>query len=704
MQKIDKQLSTRIYDENHFLLRTHLSRDGFWRFKAEEEEIPALLKESVLAFEDRYFYYHIGVNPLSVIQAIINNLFHKRKIGASTISMQVARMMYHRKRTFANKIVEMFNALQLEWLFSKDEILKIYLNLAPYGGNIEGVKTAAWFYFKKPLNQLSISEIAILTTIPKNPNANRPDREKNLLKKRDRVLDVLLKRDVISKQQYNRAKQESLDAKKRPTPIYAPHFTQLRYFQDRGDIVSSLDMNLQRIAQNALKKRVEDLHKKSLHNGAVVVIDNKTMQIKAYVGSNNYFSQRYQGQNDGVMMIRSPGSALKPFIYSRAFDMGLTTPNQILYDLPLHINGYNPKNFNNRFMGEVSTKEALQYSLNIPAIELNSHLKNHSLYEMLKEVDIKSIDKKKSYYGDSIAIGGIGISLLDLTRLYSAYSNGGVVRSVSYELNTSFSGGVEIFSDAAGYITSEILSDGLRPEFSAYWDSSQNKPKIAFKTGTSAYSRDLLSVAYTPEYTIGVWMGNFDGKSTSDLTGILTASKVAFEIFDYLHVRRELTWFKSTKNVKQIKRCSDAIKREKCFKVQNDTIIEGVDIKRPCSMLRAEVLAYLFEQKGLKSISELKSNSCYDEWMEYKPLLVSPFDGASFVYNSELSKQQQKIPFLCYSFKQDKEITWIIDGNISHGVSAKQQYIYLQNSQHSVSCIDSHSSATTATFYIRSNE
>jgi len=700
-QKIQKQISTRIYDENHFLLRAHLSRDGFWRFKAKKDEIPKLLKKSVLAFEDQYFYYHFGINPISVFQAMVNNITSSKKIGASTISMQVARMMYHRKRTLTNKLIEMFNALQLEFLFSKDEILTIYFNLAPYGGNIEGVKAAAWFYFKKPLKELSISEIAVLTTIPKNPNANRPDRQKNLLKKRDRVLDVLVKKDVISQDQLRRAKEEDLGRTRQTVPMFAPHFTQLKRFLRGGDIITSLNHNLQQAVKKSMKTALRRLESKNVHNGAVIVIDNKTAQIKAYLGSNDYYSKKYFGQNDGVGMIKSPGSALKPFIYSLAFDRGLITPKQKIFDLPLHVNGYNPKNFNNRFIGELSAEEALQFSLNIPAIELNSHLKNSSLYELLQKADIESVNEKKSYYGDAIAIGGVGISLRDISRLYSAYSNKGVVKELVYERDKKSLKSTKLFSEASAYITSEILSEVRRPEYAAYWESSQNRPRIAFKTGTSADSRDLVSVAYTPEYTIGVWMGNFDGKSTENLTGISTASRVAFEIFDYLNKRADLSWFDSPDNVKNIRHCVDAIRMHKCFYLQNDTIIEGVKLKTECTMLRAEVLAYLVEQKKIDSIEDLKSHQCYEKWQEYKPLLVSPFPKAEFINNPDLPKEQQKIPFLCYSFKKDGEITWIIDGNISHGISAKEQYIHLKSARHEVSCLDSHSSATTAIFTIK---
>ena len=693
-KRLDPQLSTRIYDRDGNLLRIKLSRDGYWRFHASEEEIPRILKKSVLAFEDRYFYFHFGINPVALLRAIWINARGGRTVGASTITMQVARMMHRRERTVANKLIEMFNSLQLEWHYSKDEILSFYLNLAPYGGNIEGVETAAWFYFKKPLSELSVSEIAVLTTIPKNPNANRPDRQDSLVKKRDRVLRDLFALDVITKDQFERAEKEKIVAKREPAPMLAPHFTER--FDTAGEVVSTLDYGLQSAVERKLDDSVKKLSFRGVHNAAAIVVHNPTMQVRAYVGSNDFYDSVHFGQNDGVRMIRSPGSALKPFIYARAFDLGLATPKQKLFDLPLHLNGYTPKNFNGRFFGQVSAEEALQLSLNIPAIELNRLLGDRSLYEMLVSAGVDSVNMKKNHYGDAIAIGGLGISLEDMARLYAAFSNGGFVRSLSYSREMNSTAQARVFSAAAGYLTSIILSDASRPEFSSYWESAGNKPRIAFKTGTSASSRDLVTVAYTPEYTVAVWMGNFDGSSTGDLTGITTASRVAFSIFDYLQSRGVLRWFEQPDSVTEKRRCVDVVRVGKCRNMQRDLLIKGVEPQRPCNLLRAEVLAYLIESGEIDSISSLKGDRCYEEWSSYPPLLAMPYDGSEFVLNKMLPGEMRKLPLLCYSYRAESQIRWIIDREITEGESGRMKFVALPAGRHEIGCVDAKASLSSA--------
>ncbi len=699
IQKIDKQLSTRIYDKDHKLLRIKLSKDGYWRFKATGTEIPERLKKSVLSFEDRYFYHHFGVNPIAILRALWMNAHNRRTVGASTITMQVARMMYHRDRTVVNKLIEMFNAMQLEWHYSKDEILTIYFNLAPYGGNIEGVETAAWFYFKKPLNELSISEIAILTTIPKNPNANRPDRQAALTEKRDRVLHTLLDSDVITKDQLKRAGKETIVAHRERIPMLAPHFTER--FTTAGEITTTLDYALQSAVEKKLVSSVKNLQNRDVHNGAVIVIHNPTMQVQAYVGSNDFYDRTYFGQNDGIRMIRSPGSVLKPFIYAKAFDQGIATPRQKLFDLPLHLNGYTPKNFNKRFFGVISVEEALQKSLNIPAIELNRLLEDKSLYEMLKLANVDSVTMPKSYYGDAIAIGGLGVSLEDIAKLYASFSNEGQLRSLVYSDVMNSTVEAKLFSGAAGYLTSTILSDGLRPEFSSYWESTEDKPRIAFKTGTSASSRDLLTVAYTPEYTVAVWMGNFDGSSTQDLTGINTASHVAFSVFDYLQSRQVLQWFEQPSSIIEQTHCTDAIRVGRCKNSEKDLWIKDVLPQRPCRLLRAEVLAFLIESREIDSIVSLSDNRCYAEWKAYPPLLASLYEGSEVTFNGVLPDEMKKMPLLCYSYQADPQIHWIIDQKIVKGESGKMKFITLPTGTHEIGCVDAASSLSTVNITLK---
>ncbi len=702
-QRLSKPSSIMILDKNDIPLRIKLSQVGFWRLGTRKDELPLLLKKSVIYFEDRYFYKHFGINPFSIVRAVYHNTFHKRIIGASTITMQVARMMYHRKRTLSNKLIEIFNALQLEWHYTKDDILTYYFNLAPYGGNIEGVKSAALFYFQKPLNELTISQIAILTSIPKNPNLNRPDRQKDLTKKRDIILSKLLKYHLITKEQYTRAKREAITSKRLKVPFYAPHFTNI-IKTDKALIKTSLDLSLQLYAQKRLKKQIQKLKSFDLHNGAALIIHNPTMQILAYIGSCDFFDTRYEGQNNGITMIRSPGSTLKPFIYAKALENGFITPNQELYDIDLFLQGYTPKNFDKSFIGIISAKEALQYSLNIPAISLNHLLKENSLYEVLKFANIRSIDHKKSYYGDAIALGGCGISLMDLTLLYTTLANRGILKKPSYLLETSKQKTKRVFLESSSYLISTILSDASRMLLSNYWESTKNIPKVAFKTGTSARAKDLLCVGYTPEYTVGVWFGNFNSKKTKNLTGLQSASEVVLDIFEHLNQKSKLSWFKKPANIITKMRCVDAIMQKECKRYTKDSLIKGITPSPPCQLIRAETFAYLIKKHLITSINDLKDDKCYKVWKDYNPLITSPANGAKIIQNQLLPKTLNKLKFNCYSFEQNQTIYWFIDDKKKiTSTSAKPIFIYLPEGNHQINCLDMASKISTHEINILKN-
>ncbi|MEA3522968.1 MAG: penicillin-binding protein 1C, partial [Campylobacterota bacterium] len=690
--RLSKPISYRIYDVNNKLLRLQLSEDGYWRFPAKTKEIPELLKESVLLFEDRWFYWHFGLNPVAVIKAFIHNSSNKGRIGASTISMQVARMMHRRERTLLSKLLELFSAFQLEWHYSKDEILTYYFNLAPYGGNIEGVKTAAWFYFNKSLHELSTSQIAILTTIPKNPNANRVDKQKNLSQKRQRVLKLLYEEALIDSSRYERALLEPIVSKRFSVPSLAFQYTQNSQLRQEGDIITGLNYEIHSFVKAILHKGVQKLQYKNVHNGAAVIIDNRSMEVVAYLGSDDFYHK--QGQNDGVKMLRSPGSTLKPFIYAKAFDAGLITPKRELFDVPIHIGSYAPQNFNRRFVGLISAKEALQYSLNIPAIELNRLMKENSLYEILQDAGIASVDERKDYYGDSLALGGFGLSLLDLTHLYTAFANDGI-RHPLHVSNTTLGKKRQLFSKEAAWITSEILSDAIRPELSAYWESVEGMVRVGFKTGTSADSKDLYTIAYSKEYTVGVWLGNFDGTKTDNLTGINTASKLVFEIFRELNTRETMHWMQKPQKVKQKQLCVDALELATCKKRDLDYLIDDVVLQRPCELLRAEVLSFMMDEKMIDSSKTLLKHRCYPKWSQYRPILVSPYDGAQYIFDTQGDKNATKIMLKCYTFKEEQSLYWVIDDtNMFEGKSAQESYISLEKGKHLIGCLDSASAFT----------
>ena len=686
--RLTKPHSISIYDRNHHLLRLKLSSDGFWRFQAKTDEIPKRLKQSVIVFEDKYFYHHFGVNPFSILRALFHNLTHKHIIGASTLTMQVSRMMYQRERTLSNKLIEIFNALQLEYHYSKDEILRYYFNLAPYGGNIEGVKSAAMFYFQKPLRELSISQIALLTAIPKNPNANRPTKQKNLSLYRDKILVKLLKHRVITKEQYTRAKSESIAVKLLHTPFHAPHFTN-QIKSNAQEINTTLDLSLQRFTLSRLRQQIKHLEAYDVHNSAAIIIENMTMQILAYVGSSDFFNTHNQGQNNGITMIRTPGSTLKPFIYARAFDSGFITPNQQLYDTDLFLQGYAPKNFNKHFTGRISAKEALQYSLNIPAVSLNHLLKEKSLYELLKLANIRSIDHPKAYYGDAIALGGCGISLMDLSLLYTALANGGLKKNASYTFETKQTKKIRLFSKESTYLVSDILADATRTTLSNYWESTQNMPKVAFKTGTSASAKDLLTIGYTPKYTVGVWFGNFDGHKTKDLTGLKSASQVVLDIFEHLNQQKRLLWFRKPKKIITQKRCVDAIIQKECQTKIYDQLIKGITPSLPCELIRPEIIAFLIKSRQITSLDELQTNRCYPTWKAYNPIITTPANKATITQNHLLPKELNKLKFNCYSFEQNQTIYWLIDTQKQiKTTSGKPLYLYLPEGKHEIGCLD----------------
>lgn len=698
-KRLFKPQSTLIYDKNHELLRIKLSSDSYYRFQASPKELPELLKKSVLNFEDRYFYYHFGVNPISIIKAILHNSHSQRKIGASTITMQVARMMHHQERTFLNKLTEVMRAFQLEWHYSKDEILNIYFNLAPYGGNIDGVKTAAWFYYKKPLSALSTAEIATLSTIPKNPNLNRPDRSKNLYQKRLRVLRILLKDKLITKDQFERAFKEPILKKRFKAPFIAPHFAS--HLTQEGEIISSLDQNIQSQLLKTLQLHVDQLRDLDLHNAAALIIHNPSMKIVAYVGSDRFFNQKNLGQNNGVTMIRSPGSSLKPFIYAKALDHGLITPKQELFDLPLHIKGYDPKNFTRTFTGEVSAEIALQDSLNIPAVELNNQLKKDSLYELLTKANITSLNQEKRYYGDSIGLGGFGISLLDLGHLYTTLAHGGELKSLGFTQAHKTTTLTKLYSKGAAFISNEMLSDAIRPEFSAFWESSEDMAKIAFKTGTSANSKDLYSIGVTPEYTVAIWMGNFSGNPTKDLTGMDTSSKALFEVFSFLAKSQRLTWFKQPDSVITKEICSDAIKLGKCQTRQEDYTIKNVVLKRPCELLRAEVLAYLKSKKTLSEDDKVK-HKCYDEWKKYPPLISSLYDQQTIIKSSQKTEPFVEVMLKCYTFQHNQTVTWLVDDHRPFKTQSQEDHFYkFKAGRHSIACLDNKAFMSELTINIK---
>ena len=410
-----------ILDRNGKWLRTFLAEDGMWRFSRLKTDnyfhqklpptkaVSPLLHQAMLTAEDRWFYYHFGINPVSIVTALYDNIKAGEVVrGGSTITMQLARLMEPKARNIPNKLIETFRAFQLELTYSKSEILNFYFNMLPYGGNIVGTAAASRFYFNKPQHAISLGEAALLAAIPNSPERLRPDRfPENARHARAKVLNQLLAREQISEQQWREALQEPIPTKRHPLPFNAPHLSRMLVKGNRwnmeattdGRIYTTIDAGVQETASRLLREYLnvsaitgsQRLQFHGASTGAIVVMDTESRHVLAMVGSHDFFDQSASGQVNGTLAPRSPGSTLKPFVYALAIEQGLITPETLLFDVPVNYAGYEPVNYDGIYNGYVTARHALANSLNVPAVNLNARLKDVTLHAFLKQAGISTL-------------------------------------------------------------------------------------------------------------------------------------------------------------------------------------------------------------------------------------------------------------------------------------------------------------------------
>ena len=698
--RLNKPSSTLIFDHANHLISVKLSPDVFLRIPIKKGELTADIKKVVLGYEDQYFEQHFGINPLAIVRAVWFNLSNQRTIGASTITMQVARMMHNQPRTLSQKLIEMFQALQLEWYYSKEEILTFYLNNAPYGGNVEGFASASFRYFNLPPSSLSLSQIAYLSSIPKNPNANRPKANRDINAIKNRLLKRLFQLHLLESKVYERAKAERIAVTIHNLPHAIPHLT--AQITQEAEVHTTINMSIQTQVEQILSARMKEVKKFHIYNASAMVIDNHTMTIVAYLGSNDFYDNQHGGQNDGLRALISPGSTLKPFVYARALEEGFITPLKKVFDVPLYIDGYKPTNYSKTYQGEVTASEALQLSLNIPAVTLDQLLGQKSLYKLLEEVNLPSLTHPKSYYGASLTLGGVGISLKKNAELFAMLANQGVFQKASYLQNQTYEK-KRVLTQASTYLISNILANAPRLSFSSTWEHIEDMSRIAFKTGTSAHAKDMLTLGYTPHYTVALWFGNFSGEVSRKYhntypTGLKIASPTLFKIFKILGKQ---SWFEQPQRVENKEVCQDAIVLKECQQRVNDQLIQNVPLKNECSLLRAEVLAYLLKQKRIEGFSALKKHRCYAEWKSYQPLITSPIHDKIYTYNALLPPEFKKTKLECYSFEENATIYWLIDNESPIvGSSGEPIYHYLSPTKHTISCLDEGAKQRSIEFFV----
>ncbi len=555
-------LSVFLNDKEEF----HLKYDG---------EIPETLKTAVINYEDKKFYSHLGVDYPRIVKSFFNNLFGGKKMGASTISMQVVKALEPAKRTYFNKLIEIVKAYKLENEFSKEEILKIYLNNAPYGSNIVGYSTAIKMYFNKNVNDLSYAEASLLAVLPNSPGIlNLKKNNDKLEAKRNRLLKTLLDRNLIDERQYKFSLLEKF-----PTKIYyydkkAPQFSIFLKNKYKDKIIkSTLDYKLQKKMEQIVFEYSSSMKNIGINNAAVLVLNNKTKEVLAYVASQDFNDKKNNGEIDGLQAKRAPASLLKPFLFALSIDEGLIVPDSIYPDVPIYFGNFYPKNSNNKFTGMVRIEEALTKSLNIPFVKLLSDYGVDKFYYFLEDND-KYPESSFDKFGLSLILGTREMRAVDIAKLYMGLANYGEISDLKYVLDEDQPKTHKGFSKGASYITLDTLTRVVRPGNENLY--TRERP-ISWKTGTSYGMKDAWSVGVSPDYTVLVWLGNFNQKPIFSLSGVETAGNLLFRIFNVVDLHSK-TFEKPVNDLKEIE-IDEKTGYRKFYEVESKKVLYPKDAK-----------------------------------------------------------------------------------------------------------------------------
>jgi penicillin-binding protein 1C len=521
-------LSAEVVDRDGALLRPFATAQGRWRLGVDPSQIDPAFVNMLITYEDKRFRSHHGVDFFAISRAAFQFARHGRIVsGGSTLSMQLARLMEPREeRAVSQKLKQMFRAIQIERQLSKDEILHRYLTLAPYGGNLEGVRAASLAYFGKEPKKLLLSEAALLVALPQSPEARRPDRNpENAKAARDRVLQRMADAGAIEPGEVARASIPPVNAGRLRMPAHAAHLsdTALRsgLAKDRYQLTLRRDVQsaLEIVARQAARRLGANL------SIAMIMADSQSGEILAEVGSANYFDRARSGWIDMTHVPRSPGSTLKPFIYGLALEQGIAAPETLMEDRPANFSGYRPRNFDTEYHGSVTMREALQMSLNVPAVQLLDSVGPPALVQRLRRAGLVPVFPKVEEPGLSIGLGGLGLSLADLVQAYAALANGGTKVTLTNGLTAPLPYRREtILSPQSAWQITDILAQ-IPPPANAV------SRLVAYKTGTSYGYRDAWSIGYDGRYVLGVWVGRADNGAVPGSTGGGSAAPILFEAF-----------------------------------------------------------------------------------------------------------------------------------------------------------------------------
>lgn len=681
---------------NGELLRLTLAADEQYRLWTPLEEISVPMQQAIVLYEDQWFYWHPGINPWALLRAAGVTAMGTRRIGGSTITMQLSRRIYDiDSRSFAGKLQQTLAALWLEMRYSKYEILEAYLNYAPFGGNVEGIGAASLVYLGKSAQLLNVPEALNLAVIPQNPR-KRLGHSSDL----GQSAELRASRQRLAKKWAEHFPQDTRFAEdsalqmafgsRASLPFHAPHVVDFLLRQSTARVVhSSIDSAIQPVLERIINEYVKSRAGVGINNASAILVDASTMQVKALIGSADYRNETIAGQVNGVFGKRSPGSTLKPFIYGLALDQGLIHSASILKDAPKSYGAFSPENFDGRFSGPITAQDALIRSRNVPAVELASRLSRPSLYDFLKMAGVQKLSPE-SHYGLALVLGGGEVTMAELAQLNAMLANRGQWQELRYVTDKKPAPGkpLTLLSAAASYITLDMLRQTTRPDTFA-----PARPAVAWKTGTSWGFRDAWTAGMFGRYVLVVWIGNFDGSGNPAFIGIEAAAPLFLRIVDALRAERldpgEMA-FNQPPDLQQIEVCtaSGDLPNEACRVRTQAWFIAGkspiristlhrsllIDTRtgkvacNPGPHTRTEIfefwqsdMAAIFQRAGMPLRQPPKGNCGDDTEIQSPPSIVTPLRGV--VHIQRLNKTEP-VYLRAEAGSNNTTLLWFVDNSL----------------------------------------
>jgi penicillin-binding protein 1C len=732
-----KPYSLLIEDRRGRFVHAFRAIDGIWRVKTSPAEIPQRLKAILLSREDRWFYYHPGVNPFALIRALYQNANAGRRVsGASTITMQIARMLEPKERTLSNKMLEILRAFQLEWTYSKDELLEMYLSMVPLGGNIEGLESAALIYYQTPLERLNVAQLFDLMLIPSDPNGLRPDRngpalfDERLAQARRWLAEGFLT-EADSVVLWN----TPAEAIRQPLARHAEHFALrlARRLPGASSVRSTVDLDMQVKVETLLANHLRPWRLSGVQNGAVLVVENATGAVRAYAGSGAFADDGSQGQVDAVMALRSPGSTLKPFLYAMQIDAGELTPRTVLLDTPYDAEGFYAENYDGGYDGLVHADEALQRSLNVPMVRMLKHAGLQTFQAFLAQEGFASLQSQQDRLGLSMILGGCGVRLDELVPAFASFPRGGVWRPLRWleDAPSDSTQDRKIFSPATAYLVTHILSGLERPDLPNNFDYALTLPSVAYKTGTSYGRRDAWCIGYSSSYTVGVWMGNVTNRGNPDLVGSRSAAPLLLDIFTSI----------SSGSGKGILRPPAAVRTRQvcgrsgrppgpfCTQLIEDLYIDRVSDTAPCSICSEFLvspdggisycasclgdhpyhpvvyaqyppeLVHFWKTRGMnRTLTPPHNRACTRVFAGEGPTILSPSEGMTYF----LTSRDQQLVLQAGSGVDVRDHRWYVDDRyLGKKRPGEKIFFTFAEGAHTVSCMDDRGRLSTVTLTIK---